>query len=217
MISLIKIFIISFIVLAGVTVSNAADLLTVDDAGKLQGNLQNVPLSQIKSFFENKYGIAFLGDDNIFKTQVTLSFSGLPLEKTLKRVFSKVHVAFMYNSKGDIIEVRVFPSNTNQRGSLIADNFMNKESPLTAETTEVEDISPIPGDSLPGEAAQPDQNDPITSFQVEENSPPPEESLSNEGTEVDQNDEITSFQVEVNSPPSGDSFLIVPVSRPAIK
>ena len=194
---MIKVFLISLFVLITFTLSEAEDLFTTDEAGKLQGHLQNVSLAEIRSFFEKKYGIIFIGDDNIFNSQVTLSFSGLALEKTLKRVFSKMNVVFMFNSQGKIIEVRVFPSNRNQTPSLIANNLMKRE------------------DLLPNEATEVDQKDDITSFQIEVNSPPPGDPSPNEATEVDQKDDMTSFQVEVNSPPSGDTFLIVPSGPPS--
>lgn len=191
---MIKLFLISFFVLITFTISEAKDLFTIDASGKLQGHLQNVSLAEIRAFFEKEYGIIFIGDDNIFHNQVTLSFSGLALEKTLKKVFSKMNVVFMFNSQGKITEVRVFPSNGNQTSSRIANNLMKREGLLPNEATEV------------------DQKDDITSFQVELNSPPPGDLSSNDAPEVDQKDDITSYQVEVNSPPSGDDFLIVPVA-----
>ncbi len=147
-----------FFVLIAFTTSEAEMLLKADEAGQFQANLQNETLATVKTFFEQSYGIKFTGDADLFQTQITVSINNLSLAKTLKRIFSKVNVAFKYNSQGIITEVNLLPTNQNKNNLLKANHLIkNPKQQLTGEFAIDPNVQ---------------NKDDITDIQVEPNSPP---------------------------------------------
>ncbi len=167
--------------------------------------MQNVPLTKIKSYFEQNYNIRFIGDDNLFHSQLTLSFNKLNLEKALKRIFSRMNVALVFNAKGEVTEVRLMPTNHINTNMAALNNFAKyKEQGLQEQQSlnQIQENGLLEFDAqnteMPGGSSLP--VDDITNFQVVLNAEPPGDPLP-----VGQdNAPPDAFKVIRNSPPPGD-------------
>ncbi len=213
---MIRYMLLIIMISAPLGVSRADDIISVDKQGLFSADLQNISLTEVKSYFEQNYEIEFAGDEDLLKTQRTVSFKKLNLEKTLKRIFAKMNIALQYNSKGEVTEVRLVPGGQAVNNISVLNNLMeNREQNLQSMQTPdgVQENAPMENDALPVEK----EEDEITSFVVEKNSPP-----GADGLPVDSDSPVTdpAFQVVPNSPPSGNTgeiFRTVPGTPPSRK
>jgi hypothetical protein len=110
---MVKIFLIILFSFASLT-SHAANLINRNANGEFYAHLNSVKLLELTTFIKNSYGIDFKGPDILFQTPISVSFESLTLEEMLKRILSGNNYVFSYNSKGNITEVTLLPTNRNE-------------------------------------------------------------------------------------------------------
>lgn len=208
-------------ILAGSTCAGAT-LIQETGTGKLKAQLNNVPLSDIMNFVEEKYGVNFIGDVSALQTPVTVSFDNLDLENMLKRVLARTNFSFVYNKQGEVIEVRLLTGGsgivkTEKRTSFPIDKPVQGGGEFSAgifnaDGTTAEGIYPNAyAFNASGEVKQPGQEeqDEITRFKVDPNAQDDEIT----SFKVDPNaadDEITRFKVDPAKPEQDPAFKVVP-------
>lgn len=181
--------------------SQAADLIQENEKGELSAQLNNVKLSDLTKFIQEKYGIEFKGQDAAIQTSITLSFKNLNVEQMLKKILAENNFVFTYNKAGKVTAVTLL-----QAG--------NKKPVAASNQTTVKDKGPqMPAEAPQGGADMSDkisnfrdepnaQPDEITSFKIERNAPPPGDEQGN--GKMNEPDEITSFKIVPNAPPPGN-------------
>ena len=198
--------------------------INTDEGGRLNVKLKGIPLTEIKSVLEQGYGILFKGDDQIYQTQLTLSFQNLSLEKALKRIFSRMSFALVYDSEGKITEVYVLSADgkkinhkiTSVQPKNLSTNFKKIYAEKYADKQTLDHLGEnnLPADKVkippPKSMVTPSEE---TAFKVVRNSPPGRIGAGDPSSfPLDD-----TFEITPNSPPSGSSFQIVPSAPPARK
>lgn len=178
--------------------SQAADLIQKNEKDEFSAQLDNVKLSDLTKFIQEKYGIEFKGQDAAIQTSITLSFKKLNVEQMLKKIFAEYNIVFTYNKAGKVTAVTLFQAGNNK--SVAASNqttVKDKDPQMLPEASQGGvDTSEQISDFLEEPNSQPDE---ITSFKIEENSPPLGDELGN--GKMNEPDEITSFKIIQNAPP----------------
>jgi len=120
-----------FLLIAFTAVCEAENMLETDANGRIHARLQNETLQAVSVFFKQNFNIEFIGEDELFQTQVTVSFDNLSLEKALKKIFAKTNIAFKYDSQGKITEARLLPTSKIKYNPAIANavNNVNQQAP----------------------------------------------------------------------------------------
>lgn len=106
---LFKGIIFFFLLVSFASRGEAKFLLRADEEGLLSGQIENVPLSELRRFFEESYNIQFSGQDFIFQATVTVSFEKLRMEQALKRILTRKNYAIHYSKEGEVLAVKVLP------------------------------------------------------------------------------------------------------------
>lgn len=177
---MIKALLTSILLLIAFTaVSEAENILTTDANGRIQARLQNETLEEVSGFFRQNFNIKFIGDDELFQTQVTVAFDNLSLEKALKKIFAKTNVAFKYDNQGKITEARLLPTSKVKYNPAVANTFANanKQAP-SIDQQDSNDQPPeenlVPEDDSILKDSVTDSTD--TGLEIEPNSPSPDDS-----------------------------------------
>ncbi len=196
----------------------------MNDEGLIYAKMNNVSLLKVKEILQDTYKIKLRGDDQIYQSELTMSFDGLSLDRALKRIFHGFNFIVEYNSQGMATEVTIFshtngfPGRPRQNGNdqILSNNFKEIYAKRVAELQTLDHIG--------SKTFQPDQDGMIMpekdiqeavqeTFEVQPN-------ISPEGPAAISPSLLTSdgsFKIEHNVSPSGKNFKIFPSAPPSRK
>lgn len=202
----------------------AENYLRTDDKGLIYAKLNKVSLLEIKKILHDTLGIEFTADENIYLTELTMSFDGLKVDRAFNRLFRKLNFVIEYNGEGKVTEISIFSSaggiSPLPRGSKASPILSNNFKEIYAQKlAALQTLDHFAGTESTTESVQAimgkgvDQEVDLTAFKVEPNTPPGGVSV------IDPNSIPTdgTFKVERNVNPSGKDFQIVPSAPPSRK
>lgn len=181
-----------FLLVLCATEGEAKFFLQADEEGLLSAQIENVHLSEIRRFFEERYNIQFSGQEFIFQTKLTVSFEKLRIEQALKRILTRKNYAINFNTEGEVIAVTVLPGiGKKPELTMGANTTANSKHPESwAQSQEIMKEEEVVADEITifKPVKELSMGMPVTIEQKEF------------GVQVVKNDPL--FKVEVNSPPS---------------
>jgi hypothetical protein len=83
-----------------------AETVTVKD-GLLSVNLKDTSLLDVARDIEKQSGVWFRGDETLFQEKISVTFTGLPLEEGLKRIFTNLNYSLMFDNRHKVAGVMV--------------------------------------------------------------------------------------------------------------
>jgi len=181
--------------------SQAAELIQENEKGEFSAQLNNVKLSELTTFIQEKYGIEFKGQDAAIQTSITLSFKKLNLEQMLKKILAENNFVFTYNKAGKVTAVTLLQAGNKKPVAA------NNQTTVKDKVPQMPAVAPQGGAGTPEQISnfqeEPNsQPDEITSFKIEPNAPPPGDEQGN--MKMNEPDPITSFKIIPNAPPPGN-------------
>jgi hypothetical protein len=111
---------LSFVIIMGCLlvaplIAGAENVIIKD--GRMSADLKEASLAGIARDIEKQSGISFKGDDSLLEEKVSVSFKDLPLEAGIKRILANVNYSLIFNSQGEVSEIKIMSEGSGSAGS----------------------------------------------------------------------------------------------------